>query len=237
MRQLIKGDICRILKKKEIYIFAVILYIILFAVKNKDDPEEQMASFKTMVSAIGLLLCIIPVYLTVYGDEIRTGSMQSVIGRGLSRTKVIISKLLDCAILFALMFIVFLLLFYVKNLIFQVALSPRQNLMAFIFVLINCVKAIGYFALASLFLFTSWNVAIGLTSCIMMVFINVALALVQESMRIPVHDYWIDGLLSSAFNDISVGHFPWKLIIMILVYIIGVLFLTVKIFDRKELDL
>ena len=40
MRQLIKGDITRILKKKEIYIFAFILYIILFAVKSKTEAED-----------------------------------------------------------------------------------------------------------------------------------------------------------------------------------------------------
>ena len=237
MRKLIKGDINRILRKKEIYIFAAILYIILFAIKNKTEVEEQIDTFESMVAVIGMLFCLIPVYLTVYGDEIRTGSMQCVIGRGMSRRKVIISKLLDCAILFTMMFLGFLLMFFIKNLIAGITLSPRQNLMAFIFVLITCVKATGYFALASLFLFTSWNVAIGLTSCIMMVFVNIALVLVQDNMHIPVHDCWIDGLLNSAYNDITLGHFPWKLIVMILVYIVGILFLTARIFDRKELDL
>ena len=72
MRQLIKGDIARILRKKEIYIFAFILYVILFAVKSKTEVEDQIDSFETMVAVIGMLMCLIPVYLTVYGDEIRT---------------------------------------------------------------------------------------------------------------------------------------------------------------------
>ncbi len=237
MRQLIKGDISRILRKKEIYIFAAILYIILFAVKSKSNVEDQIDLFETMVTMIGMLLCLIPVYLTVYGDEIRTGSMQCVIGRGMSRRKVIASKLIDCAILFTMMFMVFLLMFYIKNAVSHIVLTPKQNFLAFVYVLVTCIKATGYFALAGLFLFTSWNVAIGLTSCIMMVFVNIALVLVQDNMHIPVHDIWIDGLLNSAYNDIMIGDFPWKIVVMIAVYIVGILMVTAKIFDRKELDL
>lgn len=237
MRQLIKGDISRILRKKEIYIFALALYIILFAVKSKTEVEDQISSFETMVRLIGMLLCIIPVYLTVYGDEIRTGSMQTVIGRGMSRRKVIISKLIDCIILFTMMFMVFLLLFYVKNAIAHLAFTPKQNTMAFVYVLVTCIKATGYFAVTGLFLFASWNVAIGLTACIMLVFVSVSLVLVQANLHIPVHDYWIDGLVDSSYNDIMIGNFPWKLLLMIAIYIIGAVIVTVKVFDRKELDL
>ena len=237
MKQLIKGDIARILRKKEIYVFALILYVILFAVKSKTEVEAQIESFESMVAIIGMLLCLIPVYLTVYGDEIRTGSMQCVIGRGMSRRKVIVSKLVDCMILFTMMFIVFLLLFFVKNAIAHLTLTPKQNIMALVFVLITCIRATGYFALTGLFLFSSWNVAIGLTASVMLVFVNISLALVQQNMHIPVHDYWIDGLVNSAYNDIMIGDFPWKLIAMIVVYIIGAVIATVKIFDRKELEL
>ncbi len=237
MRQLIKGDIARILRKKEIYIFAFILYVILFAVKSKTEVEDQINSFETMVAVIGMLMCLIPVYLTVYGDEIRTGSMQTVIGRGMSRRKVIISKLIDCVILFTMMFIVFLLLFFVKNAIAGLTLTPKQNLMAFVYVLMACIKATGYFALTGLFLFSSWNVAIGLTACVMLVFANIAFALVQNDMHIPIHDYWIDGLVSASYNDLTIGDFPWKIILMVAIYIVGVVIVTVKIFDRKELDL
>ena len=71
----------------------------------------------------------------------------------------------------------------------------------------------------------------------MMVFVNIALVLVQDNMHIPVHDIWIDGLLNSAYNDIMIGDFPWKIVAMIAVYIVGILMVTAKIFDRKELDL
>ena len=163
--------------------------------------------------------------------------MQTVIGRGMSRRKVIISKLIDCVILFTMMFIVFLLLFFVKNAIAGLTLSPKQNLMAFVYVLMACIKATGYFALTGLFLFSSWNVAIGLTACVMLVFANIAFALVQNDMHIPIHDYWIDGLVSASYNDLMIGDFPWKIILMVAIYIVGVVIVTVKIFDRKELDL
>lgn len=237
MRQLIKGDIARILRKKEIYIFAFILYVILFAVKSKTDAEEQLDSFQGMVSAIGLLLCLIPVYLTVYGDEIRTGSMQAVIGRGLSRRKVIVSKLLDCLILLSMMFMVFLLLFFVKNGITHVSLSATQNFLAFLWVLISLLKVTAYLAVAGIFLFTSWNIAIGLTACIMLLFVNVAFGMVQENLHIPLHDIWIDGLAGAGYNDLMIGNFPWKLVALIVIYIVGAVFITMKIFDRKELDL
>ena len=130
-----------------------------------------------------------------------------------------------------------LLLFYVKNAIAHVALSPLQNLMAFVYILTFCITETGYFALTGLFLFTSWNVAIGLTACIVLMSVNMAFMSIQLYMHIPIHDYWVDGLTVAAYNDMMVGKFPWKLIVMIAVYIVGVVAATIAIFERKELDL
>ncbi len=237
MRRLITADIRRILCKKEIYVFAFLLYAVLLAVKSKSDVEDQIDLFQTMVTLLAIFFCIIPVFLTVYGDEIRTGAMQCVIGRGMSRRKVIISKLADCCILFVLMFLGFLCVFYFKNYMSDLVLSPKQNLMALIYVLITCVRATGYFAISGMLLFTSWNVAIGLTSNIMLVSVVVALTLIQDNTHISLADFWLDGLLSASYNDILIGNFPWKLILAVAVYIVGVVFLTGIIFDRKELDL
>ena len=180
---------------------------------------------------------MVPVYLTGYGDEIRTGSMQCVIGRGMSRRKVVISKLIDCMILFTLMFMVLLIMFYIKNAITHITLSPTQNLMAFVYVLISCVAATGYFALTGLFLFSSWNIAIGLTACIMLISVTLALGALQLFLHVNLINYWIDGLADASYNDIMIGNFPWKLIVMIAVYIVGAVIVTTMIFDRKELDL
>ena len=237
MRKLIKGDITRILHKKEIYVFFLILVIILFAMGNKSTPEDQISSFQTMSGMVGLFLCLIPVYLTVYGDEMRAGSMQIVLGRGMSRRKVVASKVIDCFILFTMMFMGLLVMFYIKNAIGHVTLTSRQNLMIFVEMLNKCIESAAYFALAGLFLFSSWNVAIGLTGLIVLVMLNVALGVIQMNTHIPLRDYWISGLSQSAFQDINVGNFPWGLVGLIAVYIVGAIIVTAKIFERKEIDL
>ena len=71
----------------------------------------------------------------------------------------------------------------------------------------------------------------------MLLFVNVAFGMVQENLHIPLHDIWIDGLASAGYNDLMIGNFPWKLVALIVVYIVGGVFVTMKIFDRKELDL
>lgn len=237
MRKLIRGDIARILCKKEIYIFGALLYCILIFWKNKTTAEDQIELFHTMVDFVGLLICLVAVYLTVYGDEMRAGSMQIVIGRGMSRRKVVISKVIDCVILFTIMFMGFLLVFYIKNAVSHVVLTPKQNLMVFMYVFVHIIKAACYFALSGLFLFASWNTAIGLIGLILLVCANIAFVFVQTNTHIPVYDYWIDGLGDSVYNDIVINDFPWKVIPLLAFYLVVPVLITEKIFDRKELDL
>ena len=101
MRLLIRADLRRVLRKPGFYVL-IVLTLVLFAFKKPEGiAAEYFDSTKMTLENIGLPLLCIPIFLAVYGDEFKSGTLQCVIGRGLSRSKVVIAKLLDAAILLA----------------------------------------------------------------------------------------------------------------------------------------
>ncbi len=237
MRKLVKADVRRILRKIVIYVFALLMYLILFIMRNNEDPSDQMDMFRSMVEFLGNFLVLVPVYLTVYGDEMKAGTMQCLIGRGMARIKVAIGKLIDCAILSGLMLLGLVLVFYLKNYIGDVILTPKQNQIAFIYAAMVWIKLVGYYAIAGIMLFATWSSSLGLITTILLLFVRVGLKTLQENTHLGVYDKSFSGLLEDGYNDILIGNFPWQIIVAVVVYIGGALLITYKLFDRKELDL
>ena len=115
MRRMIRGDLRRILRKPGFYVFAVILCFMCLYWTTDTEPSENIDLIYSFVNYGGILMISLPVLLSVYGDELHSGTMQGVIGRGLSRTRLILGKLIDCAVLSALLFFLLYLTIRFKN--------------------------------------------------------------------------------------------------------------------------
>ena len=130
MRLLIRADLRRVLRKPD------------------GIAAEYLEMTRTTLEDIGLPFLCIPIFLAVYGDEFKSGTLQCVIGRGLSRPKVVIAKLLDAAILLTGAVAAVFLVIFIRNSFSNLAITPRQNL-HFLYVCIVCVlRGVGYMALS-----------------------------------------------------------------------------------------
>ena len=148
------------------------------------------------------------------------------------------AKLCDVAIIMLGCFIVAFVLIVVRNSFTDLAITPSQNLMLFVYCIFCVIRSVGYFALASLVVFLSWSSASGLFVLIVYsLILNIVLKGIQSKFTVPVYDISFDGLMDEAYAHIQVGQPGICLIAAVLIYICLVVYLTNKFFKRKELAL
>lgn len=237
MRNLIKADLKRILSKKGLYASLILMILITIFPGSKRSASEQIESYKTLFNTIGLTIMCIPIFLSVYGDELRSGTMITTIGMGLHRHKLVKAKLWVCTILLLGSYIILYGTALFKLYLDDLVITEKQSLFLFIYCLYCVIRGVGIFALSSLVLFVSMSAAGGM---LMLVLAGMASSPIlkgfQEQLKFPVYDISYMGLLDASFASFQAGGFGGTLIVA-LIYLAIVIYINVKLFDRKELNL
>ena len=238
MRLLIRADLRRVLRKPGFYVL-IVLTLVLFAFRKPDGiAAEYLDSTKLTLETFSLPFLCIPIFLAVYGDEFKSGTLQCVIGRGLSRSKVVIAKLLDAAILLSAAMAAVFLVIFVRNSFSSLAITARQNLHLLYFCIVCVLRGVGYIALASLVMFLTWSAAAGtVTLVICSMLSSPFLKAVQDWSHLPLYDLSYEGLLNASCTSIQAGGLGWQLIPALVIYLGGVVWLNILIFNRKEMEL
>ena len=237
MRRLISADLKRIVAKPSMYVVVAIMALFVLLKDENDTVTQQMEFYKTFYNTVGLTFVCIPIFLSVYTDEIKSGIMISVIGMGLPRKKIVKAKLRDSFWLLMGSYVVLFLAAVLKDSIVGYAISPKQNAFLFLFCMFCVIRGIGIIALSSLMLFFTMSATGGMLILIM-AGISAAglLKALQEFLKIPVYDFSYVGLLDRSFADFQNGTIGGTLIIALL-YLLVVVVINIKTFERKEMDL
>ena len=93
MNRLMKADLKRIIAKPSMYVIVLILVLFILFKDAASTAAGQMELYKSMFGNIGLIFLSIPIFLSVYSDEIKSGIMISMIGMGMERKNIVFSKL------------------------------------------------------------------------------------------------------------------------------------------------
>ena len=238
MRMVIRADLRRILAKPGLYILPLLAVIFIVLNDPAETAAEQMDMLRNTLSGLFMLAVSIPVYLSVYSDEIKSGAMISVIGRGFPRNRVVKAKLCDTAILLTGFYLIAFATAVIKNSFTDLVITPKQNAFLFVFIVLCIIRAMGYFALSSLVVFLSWSAPAGMFMLITYLLLaKAALSALQDKFKIPVFDYSLDGLMDRSFTSLQIGNADGALIAAMLIYICLVVLLTNVFFKRKELEL
>ena len=104
MRRLIRADIRRILKKRSVIIlfFLMLLYLCLIVIGSYPAfDQDALVPVKELMSHTRMpeLVLGLVILFGVYADDFRSMTYTCVIGRGLTRSKLVLAKLLDTVIL------------------------------------------------------------------------------------------------------------------------------------------
>ena len=237
MNRLVRADLKRIIAKPSLYIVVIIMVLIVLLKSPAATAAEHMDFYKVFFNSFGLTFVLIPIYLSVYTDEIKSGIMISVIGMGMSRKSIVRSKLRDSFILLCGTYAILFLTALLKNSIMELPITPTQNAFLLLFCVFCIIRGIGIIALASLVLFLTMSSSGGMLVLIVVgVTAQGILQKIQESTNFPVYDLSYIGLLDDSFAQFQAGNVGGSLIVA-LFYLLIVIVVNVLTFDRKEMDL
>lgn len=238
MRNLLRADLRRILKRVSIYIWLFLIFVVFFlSALSKDYTADIIGMEQGVTSLLGPIMVSIPVFLGVYGREIQAGSMQCVIGRGMSRTKLILTKYLECVLMCLFFFFFIWLAFFLRNNVGDAGLTANQNKMLTIFVLFAFIKTCGYFAFTTFFFFIAWSVAPGIVALLVSAFLMPMLfTMLDGFLKTDFSEFYFNGMIDNAYASIAAGDIGYTLIPAIVLYIGGALLLTALVFRKKEIE-
>ena len=238
MRNLLRADLRRILKRVSIYVWLFLIFVVFFvSALSKDYTADIIGMEQGVTSLLGPIMVSIPVFLGVYGREIQAGSMQCVIGRGMSRTKLILTKYLECVLMCLFFFFFIWLAFFLRNNVGDAGLTANQNKMLTIFVLFAFIKTCGYFAFTTFFFFIAWSVAPGIVALLVSAFLMPMLfTMLDGFLKTDFSEFYFNGMIDNAYASIAAGDIGYTLILAIVLYIGGALLLTALVFRKKEIE-
>ena len=240
MRSLIRADLRRILSKPGFYICPAIFFA-LFLYGLFSEPVEYDSYYSSLDIQLSYLypfIVLLPVFTCVYGDEMRSGTMISAIGRGLSRTKVILAKFIDTLILSLGFCLFFLLMDQITFDRFSVVLTKVQILRVFSAYAASWLQILGFCTFAAVFVYLTWNTSVGIVAMLISIaFSKLILDWLQTHTRLPFYDVTFIGQADQARRQFDAGNFWIHHILFVLLWYALFLVVSALIFNRKELEL
>ena len=236
MINLIRADLRGVLRRPTLYIFAGLM--LLFAILGglSSDAMEMMNIEKNDTAYLVAIMASVPILITLYGDDFRSGSMITVIGRGVSRTKLLVAKLITSSILlFGFYVLAFIEFFVFHTFLLNAYYSPKQTALTVLMIFLGWFRNVALFAFASILMYALWNVAAGIVTILgLIAFLRILLMAVNKEGTI--YNLTTDGMIDKGYSAVMTGNFPYQFIIVV-VYVVAFIVIGSLFFKRKELDL
>ena len=184
------------------------------------------------------------IFLGVYGDEFRAMAMTCAIGRGVSRNRLIISKLIDNIILSVILFGIFAIEAVIAGLIMGAGMTSEETFALVLYIMIGAVKSVGYTSIASIILFVNANIPIGVfvllvLHMIMPIVINTASSSSKLLSSLHLDRWFFGGMVESGYSSIVLGMTAGGIMTLVLgcVIYIGIsVGVTIALFSKREMD-
>ena len=246
MKNMILADVERILKKKSFWIVFIIpcILAVLYALATLGDHAGGFYFATLEVNRFVMLpnlLFGISIFLGVYGDEFRSKSMQAMIGRGISRTKIVLVKFIDSLLLTAFLYGMFMLLLFALSIVFFGGLGVLEAKAMYLSIAFCGLKMIGISSAATVVIFLTGNVPVSVMTVIVLNISSLILrgiAVFSEPLqKLRPERYFFGGIIDRIYTDLMLDQpvgVIW--ILTAAAYIAAAVFLSVVIFRGKELE-
>ena len=242
MRNLLRADLKRIFRVGLIYgglllALVYISYTVLEGVVNDGSIGLINGVHKGLSGEPIALFIVFPTFYAVFAHELSSKSMQTVLGHGITRDKLIVTKLLDAAITLLFLYVVIIAVaLIVINTESTIVLSAQQQLNLIIYIILRWLRHFGYIVFSAMIMYISGSTVLGIIACIAFtVAFKLVFNIVEFFSSLSLYDYTFDGLLDWAYTGIEVGAAPWQLL-PALCYLLAALTITTYFFRRKEFD-
>ena len=209
MRNLLRADLKRIFRVGLIYagLLLALIYIsytVLEGVVNDGSIGLINGVQKSLSGAPMALFIVFPTFYAVFAHELSSKSMQTVLGHGITRDKLIIAKLLDAAIVLLCLYLVIITVaLIVINTGSAIVLSPQQQVNLIIFILLRWLRHFGYIVFSAMIMYISGSTVLGIIACIAFtVVFKLVFNIVEFFSSLSLYDYTFDGMLVWAYTGL-----------------------------------
>ena len=242
MRNLLRADLKRIFRVGLIYIglllaLIYISYTVLEGVVNDGSIGLVRGVQKSLSGAPIALFIVFPTFYAVFAHELSSKSMQTVLGHGITRDKLIVAKLLDAAIVLLCVYLVIIAVtLAVINGESAIILSSQQQTNLVVFIILRWLRHFGYIVFSAMIMYISGSTVLGIVVCVAFtVVFKLVFNMIEFFSSLSLYDYTFDGLLDWAYTGIEMEAFPWQ-ILPAACYLLAALAITTYFFRRKEFD-
>ena len=249
MRNYIRADVKRILQRSS-HLFSMLLLFIIYACAVYFPNRSMQTTFVTLVTSACSMLDWLVIFvglfemIAVFSEDFKVKTMQVAIGLGVSRTKVVLCKLLEVAVLLVLDCIALTLLTMGIGAVMGASISFVVLKDLILTLLIKCLlNQVACVSLTMIVLFVTQSsiLSIFVYVLISVGIVNLLLSLMPmfgmtalESLNL--HRLTLSYLVGSFNTDILLGTFDIVSFIGIGIYIVVGIFATCKLFGKRELD-
>ncbi len=246
MRNCIKADILRVQRKKGLIIMSIIIMLIIaiagiVARTSGDKGPDRFFLILSATLGFNTLMLGIPVFNAVLGDDFKSKSMQTAIGHGLSRDKLILARLIEIIVIVIEAYIVFLLGILIFGLIGGVDMKTIGDTIQTNLDEILCI--IGFSAVSMIFVYGTQNGVLGLVFYILLgasvfdiIISAISLLPFLRDTDFNLGDYVISGMATKVVQASSFGTGALWFLAFLVFWVALPTFIAMQIFKNKELD-
>ena len=249
MKNAITADLIRVQKKKSFIIMLIIelvliIGIALIAMFVRVTPSKDMDFLSLVSSAAGMgsLIVGLPIFLAVFSDDFRSHAMQTAIGFGLSRSKLIVARFIEVLVLILEATVFMVITELLMGLVAGVSSStiadtcnaswqylvPTMSYMAICLMIVYGMRS-ATFAMVCYIVFT-----IGVLDRIL-AGISVAIPFLRDNnihLNYVLPDTMVGQLAMNPAFD-----YRWAIwIVVVVVYMLLPIWLATRVFRKKELE-
>jgi ABC-type transport system involved in multi-copper enzyme maturation permease subunit len=230
----IKAEIYRIFTKKSMYIYfatLLILYILYIFIRSKVLTESSIFAEASQVFFFLSLFGGGYLFATIYNDDLNAKSLPTLIGFGMKRSVIIISKMTINVVMTLLMFfsacIAFYLIFYV------IGLKMDNNMINDVLELMfsYLFRLFAYSSIASVVVYGTQKATMAMVTFILLVTMFVDQVLITFLNDALGEIFIVILIVGKLISNLSV-----VTVISYLVYVVVFIVLSILAFRKKELE-
>ncbi len=248
MRNLLRADLSRFVRRKKMYIFFVLVVVyglinaLYMMVKMMDTSYNYVMGMAYGVEGLAVVFSYL-IFFTAYTEDYKSMTLITVIGKGYPRMKVVLSKLLDVVIVSVAVTLIYGCITAGVGLAIGQRPLPDEVTYYVVYSLFNVFFMVGMVTFASIGIYATGSTAFSFLVLTVVLFTNdqlsglISITPIIKSLHLERILFM--NVLRDGFSDVMLGNAAKGLGIMcagLAVYVGLSLVAIYLIFDKKELD-
>lgn len=241
MKNYFDADIKRIHSKRSYLIVLAVVYVLMAFIAGLQcgNPDSYLSMADIIAGSMPIFLGTI-VFFAVFQDDAKTGTMQVAIGRGLTRKQVIWAKVLEGLVLTVVYYLVAALILSLVPLVLPISLTAANVFDIWSTTVQSILDTFLFFNIGMIIFVACFKVNFAEITYILFAFsiipgaLNVILGVCYSKFGMPNLLPLLYDNMTGAFIKEPLAHLGSGL--GIIIYIVVSLWLTIRIFRKKELE-